>query len=140
MAYLEGTLNPAANIEGDVVDTAIARVWRRRDGILHVEIKPHVVIDEANSLALNDAIRTNWVRDDKLLMLTDISAPHQTTPGGRRSGTSPPIVEITKKLAILVRSPVARMIGNLFMRAKRPPYPTHLFTAEDDAVAWLLAD
>lgn len=39
-------------------------------------------------------------------------------------------------LALLIRSPMSSLIGNLFIRISRPPYPTKLFTSEPDAIAW----
>ncbi len=44
---------------------------------------------------------------------------------------------ITLAVALLVGSPVSRMIGNFFLRRKAHRAPTQLFTDEDEAVAWL---
>ena len=40
-------------------------------------------------------------------------------------------------MAMLVDSPLQSIIGNIFIRVSRPPYPTKLFTNEEEAVAWL---
>ena len=105
---------------------------------MSVEIRSGATIDEAAAVEINQAIRSRW--EGKLLFLNDVSAPHITTSSGRRYGTHPNIVNCTKKLALIVRSPVARMLGKVFIRTRRPPYPVRLFGAEDEAVAWLLAD
>ena len=40
-------------------------------------------------------------------------------------------------LAILADSPVTRMIANFFIGLNRPSVPTHVFTDEENARAWL---
>lgn len=40
-------------------------------------------------------------------------------------------------VAILVRSPVSRVIGTFFLRLARHKAPTRLFTSEAEAVHWL---
>jgi hypothetical protein len=40
-------------------------------------------------------------------------------------------------MAMLVSSPLQKIIGNIFIRVSRPPYPTKLFTDEAAAAEWL---
>ena len=42
-------------------------------------------------------------------------------------------------MAMLVGSPLQKIIGNIFIRVSRPPYPTKLFTTEEDANLWLMS-
>ena len=44
------------------------------------------------------------------------------------------------KAAILVNSPVARVMGNIYMGLNKPKVPTRLFTLEEAAMAWLKND
>jgi hypothetical protein len=39
--------------------------------------------------------------------------------------------------AILVASPMSRMIGNMFIGIGKLPVPTRLFSTEDEAIEWL---
>jgi hypothetical protein len=39
--------------------------------------------------------------------------------------------------ALLITSPVARVIGNLFLMLNQPKIPTRLFTSESEAQQWL---
>jgi len=105
-----------------------------------VAILDQAHVTEAASIALNKAIRE--VAGDRLpaRIMVDITAPHRTDVGARRYGTSPAAVEITRRLALLTNSPVTRMMGNAFLLAKRPPYPTRLFSDEQNASVWLLQD
>jgi len=42
-----------------------------------------------------------------------------------------------RAIALLVGSPLSRVIGNFFIGLNRAPYPLRLFTDEADAVRWL---
>ncbi len=46
--------------------------------------------------------------------------------------------ETVTKVALLIKSPVSRMMGNIYMGIQKPRNPTKLFTSEDEAVRWLL--
>ena len=73
-------------------------------------------------------------------IMIDITAPYTTEAGARRYGTTRAAQEITSRLAVLTNSPVTRMMGNAFMLAMRPPYPTRLFSREESAVLWLIGE
>lgn len=45
----------------------------------------------------------------------------------------------TKCLAILVGSGIPKIMGNIFMRFSKPPYPTRLFTNKEKAIEWLMS-
>lgn len=41
-------------------------------------------------------------------------------------------------IAMLVSSPLSRIIGNFFLGLNKPTVPTKMFTSEIDAIAWML--
>lgn len=41
--------------------------------------------------------------------------------------------------ALLVSSPVSRIIGNLFLKVNSPSVPTRLFTSKEEARQWLIS-
>ena len=45
--------------------------------------------------------------------------------------------EFKSGMAMLVSSSMQRMVGNIFLKLNRPPYPTRLFREETAAVQWL---
>lgn len=115
----------------------MAHVWLRPDGIMCVVIKPHVRVTIETSLEVNATMRSLAHPDICRPVLTDISAPHETELAVRRYGASEIAREVTRRLALLVRTPVSRMLGNAFLLAKRPPYPVRLFNEPGPALAWL---
>lgn len=71
-------------------------------------------------------------------LLVDLTAPtlRPATPEARAIYAMPHMLQFTGRCALLIRSPVSRLIGNLFLLFNRPPYPTKLFTSEAEAFAW----
>ena len=51
--------------------------------------------------------------------------------------SSPEASASYKAVAILVGSPISKMIGNIFIGIGKLPVPTKLFSAEEEALAWL---
>jgi len=49
------------------------------------------------------------------------------------------IQPLPNAVALLIRSRIARVIGSIFLRAKKTPYPMKLFTDEKKATDWLLS-
>ena len=45
--------------------------------------------------------------------------------------------DLSSAVAMVVGTPVSRMMGNLFIRVNKPPFPARLFDNEACAVAWL---
>ena len=46
-------------------------------------------------------------------------------------------VAFTARCAIVISSPVARVIGSFFLGFNKPLYPTRLFTSREEAERWL---
>lgn len=46
-------------------------------------------------------------------------------------------VNITSALALVTKSKIAKVLGNIFINLHQNPYPTKLFENENDARAWL---
>ncbi|HET6990441.1 MAG TPA: hypothetical protein VFJ43_03915 [Bacteroidia bacterium] len=41
-------------------------------------------------------------------------------------------------IAMLVNSPLSRIIGNFFLGLNKPTVPTQMFNSETDAIAWMI--
>lgn len=116
------------------------RIWLAPNDIVHIVIVSGAHVTEAAVIELGDATRELAAGLLPVAILVDITAPHQTDAAARRYGAGPTGIEITRRLALLTNSPVARMLGNAFLSARRPSYPVRLFPEEQRAVAWLLED
>lgn len=108
----------------------------RPDGIIVQEIH------RSDTQTLADArenIRTfnTLAADQKRPCLVDMRVPYQMDRGVREYYASPEATEWVTAIAMVVRSPVTRIIGNLFLAMNRTDVPVRMFTDEAGAVAWL---
>lgn len=55
----------------------------------------------------------------------------------RRILTGAGAAAVFRAVAILVDSPLSRVIGNFFIGLNRPPYPARLFSKREAAISWL---
>ena len=113
-----------------------ATIRRRENGVIDVILARNADVTVESSRAMNAAIHE--LTDRPSPVLTDIRAMRSTGILQMRYANDAEVIAVTEKLAVLVASPVSRMIGNMFLGLAKPPYPTRLFTDEGEAVAWLL--
>lgn len=73
----------------------------------------------------------------KRLTLADVRGVRAASREALALGASSEVAAVTRRMAILVGSPVSRVLGNLFIRVRRPDFPTRLFGDEGSARAWL---
>jgi len=97
----------------------------------------------ANAVITVELVQAMHAAADKLRdvphpVLTDIREMRGASILTLRRTGGPEIASMVTRLALLVGSPVSRMIGNVMMGLAKPPYPTRMFTDEDAAKAWLL--
>ncbi len=70
-------------------------------------------------------------------MLADIKSVRDTTKEARDFLASKEGCEGLTAIAIMINSPVSKMIANFFIKASRPVIPTTMFTDERAAKKWL---
>ncbi len=70
-------------------------------------------------------------------MLSDIKFVRTVSKEARDFMASEEGCEGVLAAAILVDSPITRMIGNFFMSINKPLVPTKIFTDEAEAIKWL---
>ena len=110
------------------------RMWLRPDGVVQLAWAPRV------TMALDDAIGATAAmaqltggRQGPLLVDMRDTGPQDRAARAAWARPSAPLSAV----ALIVGSPLSRMMGNLFISANRPTTPTRLFDNEASAVAWL---
>jgi len=78
---------------------------------------------------LLDGRRGSMLCDSRLLKSMDREA--------RAYYARPEMGQVLSAMAIIVASPVTRMIVNFFMTLNKPHFPTRFFTSESEALVWL---
>ena len=75
----------------------------------------------------------------RLPVLVDLRGIKAQTREARQYFVSEEATRVSASVALLVGSPVSRVVGNFFLRLNVQRTPTQLFTSEEDAIAWLEA-
>ena len=69
--------------------------------------------------------------------MVDISKIKSVTREAREYFAGEKASEVAKSIAIIVSSPVSRVIGNFLIGLNKPSYPIKLFTKVKEAEDWL---
>lgn len=105
------------------------------DGILYVKAEPGAEIDRDEAEASVHAARQ--LSNQPRPALVDLSNLKGMTREARVYYAGPETAKGRSALALLIKSPVARVFGNFFMGLNKTTVPTRLFTSEPEAIAWL---
>lgn len=110
------------------------RMWLRPDGIVQVQWAPRLEIGLEDATAAIEAM-TQLTGGRQSRLLVEMHDPgHQTRAArlelARRDDT-------VSAVAVIVDTPLSRMLGNFFLSVSKPLYGTRLFGNEASAVAWL---
>jgi hypothetical protein len=111
------------------------RAWLRPDGIVSIVFASRVATDLGDALAAIEAItRLTGGRRSPLLVNLHASGP-QDRPARAEFARRD---DVASAIALIVDTPLSRMLGNFYLTVSKPITPTRLFDDEASAVAWLL--
>jgi hypothetical protein len=110
------------------------RMWLRPDGIVAIVFAPRIATDLADALAAVDAM-TQLTGGRRRPLLVDMhgSGPQDRSARSELARRD----DVVSAVALIVDTPLSRMLGNFFLSVNKPLYPTRLFDNEASALAWL---
>lgn len=77
------------------------------------------------------------VGEEKVCLVVEINPKSKPAPKGERDRVAAHMASFTKAMALIISSPVTRMMANLFFGFKPPPYHVKMFANEKDATEWI---
>jgi hypothetical protein len=106
------------------------------DGIVRARLKPGVDVGAEDAI---EAVRVIALlcADGRRPVLVDMSQLRSMTRDARVYFAGPETAKVESAVALLIKSPLTRAIGNFFMGLNKTLFPTRLFTSEAEAVQWL---
>lgn len=123
-------------IPPNAIEVTCFHTWMGEDGIVRTKIKPgsEVSVEYAreNSTAVNSLFKGK-----KFPLLIDSRGIKSMTKEARNQFTTKGRETHTNAFAIIIDSPLSKVIGNFFMGINKPAVPTRLFDDEKEAEMWL---
>lgn len=108
----------------------------RPDNIVSIECKPNstMTIEDGK---LSTKVVGDIVNGHPLPLLCDLTNVVKMSQDCRNHFAGPEHARVFSKCALIVTSPLSKIIGNFFLGANKPLKPTRLFTNVDDGLKWL---
>jgi hypothetical protein len=116
-------------------ETALSHMWFEEDGVFCTKTKKGVAITRNNLQDTFNYIRLN-AGAKKICWLGDVSEASPPTKEAQEFAAKE-TPNIIKALALVTRSRLSKMIANIFLLVKSPPYPVRMFNDEQEARKWL---
>ena len=109
------------------------------DNILYTDCFPNTIMtleDGKESTRISAEMVSNIPRP----LFCDLTNVVKMTQDCRRHFAGPEHARTFSKCALIVSSPISKIIGNFFLGLNKPLKPTRLFTNKEDALNWLKED
>lgn len=116
--------------------TSSALISEDADGIIVLRFDDGCQLDETAAAEVA-AAHVELSAGRKHPVLADVRGMLSVERRAREVATRAGVSDVTARMALLVTSPVSRVIGSFFLRVNPPAYPARLFTDERRARAWL---
>jgi hypothetical protein len=123
-------------METDAIATRVNKVWLGEDGIVRIIHVPgaEVTLEDVKEtmaayLKINKGKRRPLFVDTKTMKSFSREARHYYA--------SDEAAKVASAAAIIVDTPVSRVLGNFYLGLSSPHLPSRLFSSEDEALEWL---
>ncbi len=110
------------------------RIWQRPDGIVQLAWVSRAVIGLEDAVAATDAM-TKITGGRERPLLVDVHDSGSMDRAARLEFTRRG--DLVSAVALIVATPLSRIMGDFFLAVSKPVAPTRLFDDEVSAVAWL---
>jgi len=108
----------------------------RPDSIMQIECTPNTFmsLDEGR---LSTQVVGEMTGGKPLPLLCDLTNVVKMDQACRKHFAGPEHAAVFTNCALIVTSPISKIIGNFFLGANKPLRPTRLFTSVEDGLKWL---
>ncbi len=108
----------------------------RMDRLMWARFHDGAEVDLADAKE-NLAATAKLASGKRIAVLVDLRPIRSQTAAARAYFASPEAEAVCAAVALVVGSPLSRMLGNFYLGFNRPITPTRMFNSEADAAAWL---
>ena len=114
----------------------VAKLWVGEDGvcrIIHVPGAEVTLEDAQETMAAYKKINNG----KRLPLFIDTKTMRSLSREARHYYASEEAADNASAAAIIVGTPVSKVLGNFYLGLSNPHLPSRLFSSEDEALAWL---
>lgn len=126
----------AADLPADAVSTRTCSLWMA-NGILRARFHRGAEVDVADA-RVNLEVSARLTSGQSARALIDMRLVKSQTSEARALFSGPAAARVAWAVALVVDSPLSRVLGNFYLRFNRPEALTRLFSSEVEAERWLL--
>jgi hypothetical protein len=131
--------DPSRRVTGKdhgVISNRTQRTWLDDEGILHAEARPGAeqTLEDAEACV---AFMWEVAGQRRRAILIDLRHAKAMDRASRAYYARPATARNQLAVALLVDSPLSRVLGNFYLGLSKPLTRTQLFTSEAAALAWL---
>ena len=123
-------------MEKEEIVTRTGKIWLGEDGILRFIYSPGTEVTLTDTKE-NVAVASKIIKGKRLPALTDFRGLKSMTREARVYYSGEEVAKYVNAGAVVIGSPVSRIIGNFFMGLNKSIIPNRLFTSESQAIEWL---
>ncbi len=117
-----------------MIENQHIRIWKE-ERIMFGEYKVEEVTPDIAQHMI--ATRLEGCNDESFPFLADVRKVKTITKEARSAFAEGDGIKLMPACALLVDSPVNRLLGNFFLSVSKPKVPTKLFTSKEEAMTWL---
>lgn len=120
----------------NVIEVSKFYTWMGNDGIARTQVKPGAEISLSDARE-NTAAVEKLYKGYKFPLLVDTRKVSYVSKEARDHFSIGDRDTVVNSFALVINSPLSRIIGNFFMGLNKPSVPMKLFNSEQEAVKWL---
>lgn len=123
-------------MERNTIETSVATISKVESGIARIIYKADARVTIAEARENVEAV-AKIVGGVYSPVFIDIRPVSKIDRDSRQYFSSDEAGEVTSATALLVDSPISRVIGNFFIGVNRSEWPVRMFSGESEAMVWL---
>jgi hypothetical protein len=129
--------NQEKYVANEVIENRSGKFWRGEDSIIRIISYPTAERTSVDAEECLVAI-AQLCQGQKYSVLADIrNSLGPINRAERQTYTSSETIRLITALALIVESPLSRIIASFFLGISQLPCPTQVFTSEEKAIHWL---
>lgn len=114
----------------------VAKLWLGEDGIVRIIHLPNAEVTLADAQETMAAYMKLY-KGKRLPLFVDTKTIRSLSREARLHYASEQAQAVANAVAIIVGTPVSKVLGNFYLGLNKPLLPTRLFTSDDEALEWL---